>query len=50
MKKIFSFFILSLVVVTLFAQEAKDAREVGLNNDKTRELQSLTSMQKFLIL
>lgn len=37
MKKIFSVFFLSLVVLALFAQESNDAREVGLNNDKTRE-------------
>ena len=37
MKKVFSALIISLVVLNLFAQENQDAREVGLNNDKTRE-------------
>lgn len=36
MKKIYSFLIISLATLSLYAQDSSDAREVGLNNDKVR--------------
>jgi len=37
MKKLSVFFLLAIIALNAFAQDSKDAREVGLNNDKNRQ-------------